>query len=45
MAAFGFNTVMLKTGVDQIVRWRVVISINFFAILAIMIFIFLNIIP
>lgn len=45
MVSFGFNTILLEAGVDQIVRWRIVVSVNFFAILIIIIGIVTKMIP
>lgn len=45
MVSFGFNTILLEAGVDQIVRWRIVVSVNFFAILIIIIGIITKLIP
>lgn len=45
MVSFGFNTILLEAGVDQIVRWRIVVSVNFFAILIIIIGIVTKLIP
>ncbi len=45
MLSFGFNTIMLKGGLDQIIRWHVVVSVNFFAILIIIISILVKFLP
>ena len=45
MVSFGINTILLEAGTDQIVRWRLVISLNFFAILTIIIAIVTKVIP
>lgn len=45
MGAFGINTILLKTGVDQVLRWRLVISLNFFIILIIIIAIVTKFLP
>lgn len=45
MGAFGLNTILLESGVGQILRWRLVVSFNFFVILIIIIGIITKIIP
>lgn len=45
IVSFGFNTILLEAGVDQITRWRIVVSVNFFAILIIIIGIVTKLIP
>ncbi len=45
MLAFGFNTILLESGVEETIRWRIVVSINFFAILTIIISIVTKLIP
>lgn len=45
MVSFGANTIVLKIGADQLLRWRIIISLNFFVILIIIIGIITKIIP
>lgn len=45
MMSFGINTILLESGVDQILRWRLVISLNFFILLIIIIAIVTKFIP
>jgi MFS family permease len=45
MMSFGLNTILLESGVGQILRWRLVVSLNFFVILIIIIGIVTKIIP
>lgn len=45
MMSFGINTILLEAGVDQVLRWRLVISLNFFVILIIIMAIVTKFLP
>ncbi len=45
MGAFAINTILLEARLDELVRWRIVISLNFFVILIIIIGIITKLIP
>lgn len=45
MVAFGLNTIMLKAHLDEFIRWRIVVSVNFIAILIIIVSILTKFMP
>ena len=45
MATFGFNTGLVRTNVDQFIRWRIVVGVNFFPIFVIFLCILFDFMP
>lgn len=42
---FGFNTILLKKGVDQMVRWRIIVTANSLPIVILIILVLIKFIP
>lgn len=42
---FGFNIIMVKTDLDQVIRWRILVTVNAISSVIAMIFIFVGFIP
>jgi hypothetical protein len=45
MVSFGLNVIFAKSGTSDVLRWRLMISLNFVLMLIIIVCVFLNIIP
>jgi len=42
---FGYNTILLKKGLDQMVRWRIIVTANSLPIVMLIILILMRFIP